>query len=133
MRLSNAIVLVNCLRAPLSTCFYQIVICQISFEIHLSSQKKSTGHFPLLIDFSIEIVFSFRGIMLKVTTRGYCMIHAKRIYQNAKNQQIVLCSKHKKFIVDDKETTDQTHILECIKEFYETLFKKTQMKTRDKN
>ena len=27
----------------------------------------------------------------------------------------------KKLIVDDKETTDQTHISECIKEFYETL------------
>ena len=35
----------------------------------------------------------------------------------------------KKFIVDDKETTDQTHILECIKEFYETLFKKREQKT----
>ena len=34
-------------------------------------------------------------------------------------------SKHnKKFTVDDKEIVDQTHILECIKEFYETLFKK---------
>ena len=101
MRLSNAIVLVNCLRALLNTCSYQIVICQISFEIHM--------------------------------TRGYCIIHAKRIYQNAKNQQIVFCSKHKKFIVDDKETTDQTHILECIKQFYETPFKKIQVKTRDKN
>ena len=31
-------------------------------------------------------------------------------------------SQHnKKLIVDDKETADQTHILECIKEFYETL------------
>ena len=27
----------------------------------------------------------------------------------------------KKLNGDDKETTDQTHILECIKEFYETL------------
>ena len=35
----------------------------------------------------------------------------------------------KKFIVDDKETTDQTHILECIKEYYETLFKKRGQKT----
>ena len=34
-----------------------------------------------------------------------------------------------KLIVDDKETTDQTHILECIKEFYETLFKKREQKT----
>ena len=35
----------------------------------------------------------------------------------------------KKFIVDDKKTTDQTHILECIKEYYETLFKKREQKT----
>ena len=34
----------------------------------------------------------------------------------------------KKLIVDDKETTDQTRILECIKEFYETLFKKREQK-----
>ena len=27
----------------------------------------------------------------------------------------------KKLIVDDKEITDQTHILECIREFYKTL------------
>ena len=30
----------------------------------------------------------------------------------------------KKLTVDDKEITDQTHILECIWEFYEILFKK---------
>ena len=30
----------------------------------------------------------------------------------------------KKFIVNDKEITDQIHILECKSEFYETLFKK---------
>ena len=35
----------------------------------------------------------------------------------------------KKLIVDHKETADQTHILECIKEFYETLFKKRKQKT----
>ena len=35
----------------------------------------------------------------------------------------------KKLIVEDKKTTDQTHILECIKEFYETLFKKRKQKT----
>ena len=35
----------------------------------------------------------------------------------------------KKLIVDDKEITDQTHILECIKEFYETPFKKRKQKT----
>ena len=35
----------------------------------------------------------------------------------------------KKLIVDDKKTTDQTHILECIREFYETLFKKCKQKT----
>ena len=34
----------------------------------------------------------------------------------------------KKLIVDDQKTTDQTHILECIKEFYETLFKKREQK-----
>ena len=28
---------------------------------------------------------------------------------------------NKKFIVDDKEITDKTHILECIRKFYETL------------
>ena len=30
----------------------------------------------------------------------------------------------KKLTVDDKEITDKTHILECIREFYEILFKK---------
>ena len=35
----------------------------------------------------------------------------------------------KKLIVDDKEIIDQTHILEYIREFYETLFKKRKQKT----
>ena len=35
----------------------------------------------------------------------------------------------KKLIVDDKETADQTHILGCIKKFYETPFKKLEQKT----
>ena len=35
----------------------------------------------------------------------------------------------KKFIVDDKEITNQIHILECIRKFYETLFKKRKQKT----
>ena len=34
----------------------------------------------------------------------------------------------RKLIVDDKEIIDQTHILECIREFYETLFKKRKQK-----
>ena len=38
-------------------------------------------------------------------------------------------NKIKKLIVDNKETTDHTHILECIKEFYEILFKKRKQKT----
>ena len=38
----------------------------------------------------------------------------------------------KKLVVDDKEITDQTHILEHIKEFYETLFK-IGNKTCDRN
>ena len=40
-----------------------------------------------------------------------------------------MSSKHnKKLIVDDKEATDQTHILECIKEFCETLLTKCKQK-----
>ena len=35
----------------------------------------------------------------------------------------------KKLIVDDKEIIDQTHILEYIRELYETLFKKRKQKT----
>ena len=35
----------------------------------------------------------------------------------------------KKLVVDDKEITDQTHILEHIREFYETFFKKREQKT----
>ena len=35
----------------------------------------------------------------------------------------------KKLIVDDKEIIYQTHILEYIREFYETLFKKCKQKT----
>ena len=38
----------------------------------------------------------------------------------------------KKLIVDDKEIIDQTHILEYIREFYETLFKKRNKKQRQK-
>ena len=39
-------------------------------------------------------------------------------------------SKHnKKLIVDDEEITNQTHILECIREFCKTLFKKRKQKT----
>ena len=39
-------------------------------------------------------------------------------------RKTVRISKYnKKFGVDDKEITDQTHILEHIREFYETLFK----------
>ena len=34
-----------------------------------------------------------------------------------------------KLIVNNKETADQTHILECIKEFYETFYKKFEQKT----
>ena len=36
---------------------------------------------------------------------------------------------NKKIIVDGKKTSDQTHILECLKEFYEILFKKSEQKT----
>ena len=39
---------------------------------------------------------------------------------------------NKKLVVDDKEITDQTHILEHIREFYETLFK-TGTKKCDRN
>ena len=39
---------------------------------------------------------------------------------------------NKKLVVDDKEITDQTHILEHIREFYETLFKTRERKT-DRN
>ena len=35
---------------------------------------------------------------------------------------------NKKLVVDDKEITDQTHILEHIREFYETLFKTGERK-----
>ena len=35
----------------------------------------------------------------------------------------------KKLVVDDKEIIDQTHILEHIREFYETFFKKREQKT----
>ena len=37
--------------------------------------------------------------------------------------------RNKKLLVIDKEITDQTNILECISEFYETLFKKREQKT----
>ena len=36
---------------------------------------------------------------------------------------------NKKLDVDDKETTEQTHILKQIREFYDTLFKKQEQKT----
>ena len=32
-------------------------------------------------------------------------------------------------IVDEKEITDLTHILECMRELYETLFKRREQKT----
>ena len=36
----------------------------------------------------------------------------------------------KKLVIDDKEITEQTHILEHIREFYETLFKTREQKTK---
>ena len=39
----------------------------------------------------------------------------------------------KKVIVDDKEIIDQTHILEYIREFHKTLFKKMQTKNSGGN
>ena len=53
-----------------------------------------------------------------------------------KNQEIFfefgkaarILKHNKKLIVDDKEATDQTHILECIKEFCETLLTKCKQK-----
>ena len=55
----------------------------------------------------------------------------------AKNQKILFDLEKqrgaqntiKKIIVDDEEITEQTHILECIKEFFETLFNKRKQKT----
>ena len=45
-------------------------------------------------------------------------------------RKIARRSKHnKKIIADGKKTSDQTHILECLKEFYEILFKKREQKT----
>ena len=35
----------------------------------------------------------------------------------------------KKLVIDDKEIKDQTHILEHITEFYETLFKTREQKS----
>ena len=35
----------------------------------------------------------------------------------------------KKLVVDDKEITDETHILEHLREFYKTLFKTWEQKT----
>ena len=36
----------------------------------------------------------------------------------------------KKLVTDDQEITEQTHILEHIREFYETLFKTREQKTK---
>ena len=36
----------------------------------------------------------------------------------------------KKLVIDDKEITEQTHILEHIREFYKTLFKTREQKTK---
>ena len=36
----------------------------------------------------------------------------------------------KKLVIGDKEIADQTHILEHIREFYETLFKTREQKTK---
>ena len=36
----------------------------------------------------------------------------------------------KKLVTDDKEITEQTHILEHIREYYETLFKTQKQKTK---
>ena len=36
----------------------------------------------------------------------------------------------KKLVIDDKEITEQTHILEHIREFYETLLKTREQKTK---
>ena len=69
------------------------------------------------------------GMLIRSKCNGY--EHSKKstkFFLNLEKQQGVQ-NTIKKLIVDDKETTDQTHILECIKEFYETLFKKCEQKT----
>ena len=38
----------------------------------------------------------------------------------------------KKLIIDDMKNTDQTHILECIRDFYETLLKNRKKKKKKK-
>ena len=58
--------------------------------------------------------------------------HSKKstkFFLNLEKQQEGTQNTIKKLIVDDKEITDQTHILECIREFYENLFKNHKQKT----
>ena len=66
-------------------------------------------------------------------TEGICIRSKCNWYKHSK--KIIFFFKFRKttwsskVIVDDKETTDQTHILQCKKQFYETLFKKHKQKT----
>ena len=51
----------------------------------------------------------------------------KKFFFNLEKQQGAQ-NTIKKLLVDDKETADQAHILECIKEVYQNIFKKREQK-----
>ena len=66
-------------------------------------------------------------------TEGICIRSKCEWYEHSENltkfflnleKQRWAQNTTKKLIVDDKETIDKTHILEYIREFYETLFTK---------
>ena len=78
--------------------------------------------------------------LLKYEVRKFTINYTKQVAEEKRSEKstkfFVSLEKQrgaqntiKKFIVDDNEIIDQTHILEYLKEFYETFFKKCKQKT----
>ena len=73
---------------------------------------------------------SRKAYVLEASTTGTNTAKKQHFFFFFDFRKIARSSKHnKKIIVDGKKTSDQTHILECLKEFYEILFKKREQKT----
>ena len=70
----------------------------------------------------------FSAIVLDANATGMNTTKNQHFFLNLAKQQGVE-NTIKKLIADDMKIKDQTHILECIREFYESLLKKREQKT----
>ena len=73
---------------------------------------------------------SQKAYELEVNVTGMNMAKNRQIFFFNLEKQGGSQNTIKKLVIDDKEITEQTHILEHIREFYETLFKTREQKTK---